>query len=194
MVRNYHPGPISSEAVERIVTAALSAPSAGYSQGQSLVVITDRTTRANIASLADEPRYVAQGFDPWLSNAAVHIVLCVSAEAYQRRYREPDKMASRRSETPWPVPFWWVDAGASLMAILLAAVDEGLAGGFLGAHAVPGLAELLGVPDHTTPVGVVTIGFPAADRRSTSLNRGKRPRSEVVHYGRWSSPSWPPRN
>ena len=185
MVRNYQPRPVSPEAVERIVAAGLSAPSAGYSQGQSLIVVTDAPTRTQIARLADEPRYLEHGFEPWLSGAPVHIVVCVSAEAYHRRYREPDKPPADPLGTSWPVPYWWVDAGAALMAILLAAVDESLAAGFLGAHAVPGLSGLLDIPNDIAPVGVVTIGYPAPDRRSGSLARGKRPRSETVHHQRW---------
>lgn len=188
MVRSYRTRPVCPEAVNRIVEAGLSAPSAGYSQGQSLIVVTDRSTRRRIADLADEPRYAARGFDPWLSSAPVHLVLCVSADDYHRRYREADKLTGHRAGAEWPVPYWWVDAGAALMAVLLAAVDEGLAAGFLGAHAVPGLPGLLGIPGGVHPVGVVTIGHAAPDRRSRSLDRGRRPRSEVAHAERWGRP------
>ena len=188
MIRNYLTRPVSPEAVNRIVGAGLSAPSAGYSQGQSLIVVTDPPTRRRIADLADEPRYAARGFDPWLSSAPVHLVVCVSAEAYRRRYREADKLAGHRSDATWPVPYWWVDAGATLMAVLLAAVDEGLAAGFLGAHALPGLSGVLDIPGDVDPVGVVTIGHAAPDRRSRSLDRGRRPRSEVAHAQRWGRP------
>ncbi len=184
MVRHYQDRPVPSEAIRRIVDAGLSAPSAGYSQGQSLIVVTDGRIRAAVARLAGEPRYLDQDFEPWLSSAPVHLVVCVSAEAYRRRYRRPDKASSMAADD-WPVPYWWVDAGATLMAILLAAVDEGLGAGFLGAHAAPGLENLLDIPTHTAPVGVVTLGYPAPDRRSASLDRGRRPRSETVHHQRW---------
>ena len=188
MVRNYQPLPVPADAVDRIVTAGLSAPSAGYAQGQSLIVVTESSTRRRIAQLADEPRYVAGGFHPWLSGAPVHIVVCVSADAYRRRYQEEDKRTGHRSAAPWPGPYWWVDAGATLMAVLLAAVDERLAAGFLGVHALPGLSALLDIPDQVAPVGVVTVGHPAPDRRSGSLRRGKRPRAEVAHSERWGHP------
>lgn len=188
MVRSYRSRPVRPEAVERIVSAGLSAPSAGFSQGQSLIVVTDRAVREKIARLADEPRYTARGFDPWLSKAPVHLVVCTSAEIYRRRYREEDKQAGHRSGMRWPVPYWWVDAGATLMAVLLAAVNEGLAAGFLGSHSLPGLSGLLEIPDHVTPVGVVTVGHAAPDRRSRSLDRGKRPWSQVAHSQRWGRP------
>ena len=72
------------------------------------------------------------------------------------------------------------------MAVLLAAVAEGLAAGFLGVHSVPDLAARLNLPPDHTPIGVVTIGHAAPDRRSTSLDRPAQPRSAVIHNERWS--------
>ena len=80
----------------------------------------DSARRARIADLADEAEYVAKGFDPWISRAPVHVVVCVSKELYLSRYSEPDKGdGSMGDEAAWPVPYWWVDAGASMMLILL---------------------------------------------------------------------------
>jgi nitroreductase len=184
MVRNYTGEPVDEDALDRIVDAGLRAPSAGFTQGQSFVVVTDMDRRSRIAELAGEPEYIARGFDPWVSRAPVHIVVCVSESAYHERYREPDKIDESGKEIEWPVPYWWVDAGASLMAILLATVNEGLAAGFLGAQSVQGLSDLLDIPDEVAPIGVVTIGHPAPDRRSSSLDRGRRP--GTVHRERWS--------
>jgi nitroreductase len=165
MVRNYRADPVPVDAIERIVRAAQRAPSAGFSQGQSLVVVTDETTRTEIAKLAGEDSYVGSGFDPWISRAPLHVVVCVSEAIYHDRYREPDKVTQDGEEIDWPIPYWWVDAGATMMLVLLAAVDEGLAAGFLGVHSVPGLRELLGIPQEVTPIGVVNIGYAAPDRR-----------------------------
>jgi nitroreductase len=185
MVRNYRPDPVPAEVVDRIVAAGRRAPSAGFTQGQSFVVVTAPELRSAIARLAGEEGYVAAGFHPWISRAPVHIVVCVSEADYHRRYREPDKVDPSGNEIDWPVPFWWVDAGASLMAVLLAAVDEGLGAGFLGVHSIPGLRELLGIPSEVSTIGVVTVGHPAPDRRSGSLARGNRPERQVVHRERW---------
>ncbi|HEY5579279.1 MAG TPA: nitroreductase family protein [Acidimicrobiia bacterium] len=183
MVRNYLADAVDQDAIGRIVDAGRRAPSAGFTQGQSFVVVTDPSLRSAIARIADERHYVSSGFDPWISRAPVHIVVCVSEEAYHRRYREADKLRDDGSEIEWPVPFWWVDAGASMMAVLLAAVDEGLAAGFLGAS--QDLKAVLGIPDDVTPVGIVTVGHPAPDRRSASLLRGWKPDDQVVHWQRW---------
>ena len=186
MVRNYTDAPIAESSLDRVADAAFRAPSAGYSQAIAVVVVTDAELRSEIAAIANEAAYVAQGFDPWISKAPAHVVIAVSEKVYHDRYSEPDKLGPD-GEIEWPVPFWWVDAGAAMMAVLLAAVDEGLAAGFLGVHSIPDLASAVGLPEDFTPIGVVTLGHPAPDRRSGSLARGKKPRHTVVHRDRWSS-------
>ncbi|MEX2280083.1 MAG: nitroreductase family protein [Acidimicrobiia bacterium] len=184
MVRNYLSDRVDEDAIERIIEAGVRSPSAGFTQGQSFVIVTDPERRARIAGLAAENEYVERGFDPWISRAPVHIVVCVSEAAYHRRYQESDKTDEEGREIEWPVPYWWVDAGASMMSILLATVDEGLAAGFLGVQSIDGLAEYLALPNEVMPIGVVTIGHPAPDRRSSSLARGRRP--GAVHWEYWS--------
>lgn len=185
MVRNYTEAPVDPESLDRIAAAALRAPSAGNSQAIGVVVVTDRSLRSRIAEIAEEPSYVEAGFDPWISRAPAHVVIAVSEKVYRDRYSEADKLAADGSQIDWPVPYWWVDAGASMMAVLLAAVDEGLAAGFLGVHSVPDLSSLLGIPDHFHPIGVVTVGHPAPDRRSGSLNRPRMTVDDVVFRDRW---------
>src|SRR5919106_319799 len=173
MVRNYTDQAVEDEVLGRIAAAALRAPSAGNSQAIGVVVVTDEDTRRAVAEIADEPSYVAAGFDPWISRAPAHIVISVSEKVYRDRYSEPDKLGPDGEQIDWPIPYWWVDAGAAMMAVLLAAVDENLAAGFLGVHSVPDLSTLLGIPDHFHSIGIVTVGHPAPDRRSGSLDRAK---------------------
>ena len=186
MVRNYDPDkPVSLESLSRIAAAAQRAPSAGFSQGQRLVVVTNPERRRRIAELCDEPEYVEAGFDPWISRAPALFIPCVSEEIYHARYREPDKINPDGSETDWPVPYWFVDIGCTVMLILLAAVNEGLAAGFLGTHRMPDLAKELGLPPDQQPVGVITVGHPLPDRRSGSLKRGWVPNDDFVHWEQW---------
>lgn len=185
MVRNYRGRPIDPQVLDRIADAALRAPSAGNSQATGVIIVTDPDKRAAIARLGDEEEYVARGFDPWISRAPALLVITVSEKVYRDRYAEPDKVGAGGAEIEWPVPYWWIDAGAALMAVLLATVDEGLAAGFLGVHSLSDLSELLGIPDHQHPIGVVTVGHPAPDRRSSSLDRPDKPRDSVIHHERW---------
>lgn len=189
MVRNYTDEAVDSAIIDRIVNAGVKAPSAGFSQGQRFIVVTDEYVRRAVARAGGEKEYVADGFDPWISKAPVHIVICVDKGAYLQRYSEPDKTGvdgKPSQESDWIVPFWWVDAGASMMAILYAAVDEGVAAGFLGAQAFDELHEVLGIPSDISVVGICTIGHAAEDRKSGSLKRGWNPSDDVVMWERWS--------
>ena len=56
----------------------------------------------------------------------------MSEAIYHRRYQEPDKVDDDGNEIEWPVPFWWIDVGATMQNIMLAAVNEGLGSGFAG--------------------------------------------------------------
>jgi nitroreductase len=189
MVRNYTSEPVDRVVVDRILDRARRAPSAGFTQGFYFVAVDDDATRRWIAELGDEPDYVSRGFHPWLSSAPVHVVVCVSEADYHDRYRQPDKLTEDGTEIEWPVPYWYVDAGGALLMILLGAVEEGLAAGFFGVHRLPELKGLLRIPEDVTPIGVVTMGLPAPERRLGSSRRGRKPLEEVVHWGRWADPA-----
>lgn len=185
MVRHFTPEPVPEDVIERIVAFGQRAPSAGFSQGVTYVAITNEETRKRIGELAGEEGYVAAGFDPFISQAPVQIVICTSEQIYQDRYREPDKRRAAARDPMWPVPFWHIDAGASLMLILLGATNEGLGSAFVGVHETDDLRSLLGIPEEHTPIGVVMLGYAAPDKKSGSLKRGRRSLDEVLHRERW---------
>jgi nitroreductase len=182
MVRRYLAEPVDPAALARIARAALHGPRAGQAEGISVVVVTDSEQRAALARLAHEEEWADRGRAPWLSPAPAHLVLCVEPAAYRRRYAEPDKDPAALA-----LPWWWVDGGAALTLVLLAAVDEGLAAGFLGAHALPGLAAALGLPPGVEPLGVITVGHPDPDEALG--HRRERPgEGELLHDGAWGRP------
>lgn len=185
MVRHFSGEPVEPEAIERILDLARHAPSAGFTQGQSFLVVTRPDLKQQIAALCGEEEYVESGFHPFISGAPVLIVPCTSEAAYHRRYQESDKIQDGGTEIEWPVPYWFMDIGCAVMIILLGAVDEGLAAGFAGAHDLTAFRRLLEIPDEVTPVGVIPIGHPAPDKRSPSLKRGRKPFENVVHQEKW---------
>lgn len=185
MVRNFSDEPVDMEAIQRIVDAARHGPSAGFTQGQDFIVITNAATRQKIAEQCGETGYTERGFDPFISKAPVLIVPCANEGAYHRRYQQPDKINPDGTEIHWPVPYWFMDAGCAVMLILLAVVHEGLAAGYSGFVDIPAARELLGIPEDATPVGVIPIGHPAPDKKSPSLKRGRRPENDQIHYEEW---------
>ena len=134
------------EIIERIARLAQRTPSAGFSQGQRLVVIVDPDRRWEVALACGEADYEPE-YGPWISECAAQFVPCVSEAIYHRRYQLPDKVADDGAEIDWPIPFWWVDIGATVQTIMLAAVAEGLASGFVGPSDGPeALRAVLGIP------------------------------------------------
>lgn len=185
MVRHFTDEPVAPEVIDRMLDLARHAPSAGFTQGQSFVVVTRPELKQAIAKLCGEEDYVEGGFDPFISGAPVLVIPCTSEDAYHRRYQEADKVGDDGSEIVWPVPYWHMDIGCSVMILLLAVVDEGLSAGFAGAHDLDALRALLGIPSTVTPVGVIPIGHRAPDKLSPSLKRGRKAETEYVHHEGW---------
>ena len=185
MVRNFTDEPVAPEVIARMLDLARHAPSAGFTQGQSFVVVTRPDLKQEIARICGEEGYVESGFHHWISGAPVLVVACTSEAAYHRRYQEADKVRDDGTEIAWPVPYWYMDIGCAVMILLLAAVDEGLAAGFAGFHDLDAARQLLGIPAEVTPVGVIPIGHRAPDVPSPSLKRGRVPDAVYAHYEGW---------
>jgi nitroreductase len=183
-VRRFEEGGVERDVIERIARLAQRAPSGGFSQGQRLVVVTDQERRRDVARICGEEGYLDL-FGPWISECAAQFVPCVSEEIYHRRYREPDKVQEDGTEIDWPIPYWWVDVGATMQNIWLAAVNEGLGCGFVGTDELDELRQYLGIPDEFTPIGVMPVGRARPDIRSPSLKRGWTPFEEFARWERW---------
>ena len=169
-VRRFEDGGVEPDVIERIARLVQRAPSAGFSQGQRLVVVTEPDRRREVARICGEEEMEAD-FGPWISECAAQFVPCVSETIYHHRYQEADKVLPDGSEIDWPVPFWWVDIGATMQNVWLAAVNEGLGCGFVGPD-IDGLRRFLGIPEAFVPIGVMPVGRPLPDVRSPSLRRG----------------------
>ena len=188
MVRSYDPArPVPRELLDRILSAALRAPSAGHTQGVSFLVLSepvDRDTYWTVTARPGEP-------DRWLRGmrtAPVLVLVWTSAEAYLDRYARPDKAAAGVKE--WPVPFWYVDTGMAALCMLLTAVDEGLGACLFGIQADQreGFKREFGVPEEYDPVGGITVGYRHPDlapQDAVSIDERRRRKEDVVHRGQW---------
>ena len=61
MVRHFSDEAVDRAVLERIAETAQRAPSAGFSQGQRLLVVTDPDMRRRLAILCGEDEYVEAG-------------------------------------------------------------------------------------------------------------------------------------
>lgn len=185
MVRNFSERPVDLKIIERIVDLTRHAPSAGFTQGQSFVIVTKPDLKKSIAATCEEDEYIKSGFDAFISKAPVLLIPCTSELAYHKRYQENDKVDDTGSEIEWPVPYWFMDIGCSVMIALLAAIDEGLVCAFAGSKDLKTFRSLLNIPAEVTPVGVIAIGYRANDVPSPSLKRGRKSDAEYVHHEQW---------
>jgi nitroreductase len=185
-VRRFEEGGVDRGVIERIARLAQRTPSAGFSQGQRLVVVTDPEQRRAVARIyGEDPN--DELFGPWISECAAQFIPCVAEAIYHRRYQEADKLDEEGREIDWPIPYWWVDIGATMQNVMLAAVAESLGCGFAGgpAESIAELKAHLGIPDKFTPIGVMPVGKPLPDVRSPSLKRGWVPFEDFARWERW---------
>jgi len=189
MTRTYDTGRVVPDAsLEAVLGAALRAPSAGFTQAVSLLVLTAAGDRDAFWAAT------ARGPSRWLAGmrtAPVLVTLWTDQQAYLDRYAEPDKGWSDRDPTRWSAPYWFVDAGMAAMAALLAATDAGLGACFFGVPVdrVDAVRDEFGVPGNQLSVGVLSLGFPApaAGGSGSAGRRRRRPAEELVHRDRWST-------
>ena len=202
MTRAFRPDALPDGTIERLVDLASRAPSAGKTQGWHLVVLEgDDTAVFWDITLPEERRSRFR----WqrLLDAPVIALPFADPGAYVARYAEPDKAGTGLGEGPeaWATPYWTVDASMAVMALLLAAEDEGLGALLFGVFR--GEAELraaLGVPESFELLGAVALGHPADDSAADggeandtgagrSARRRRRTPAEIVHRGRFAGRS-----
>jgi nitroreductase len=191
MVRSFSGEPVNRETLDSLLELAIRAPSAGNSAGREFVVLEGpETARYWDATTTASWRSTSRRW-PGLERAPVVVIVIVSPDRYMERYDEPDKgssgLGSDSGEEAWPVPYWFFDAGASVMALLLGCTETGLGACFLGNfRGEEQLLRTLGAPDRWRFAGAVLIGVPGGDDpQSSSIPRGRPPMSEIVHRGRW---------
>jgi FMN reductase [NAD(P)H] len=187
--RSYTGERVPRETLERIARAARRGPNAGYSQGLRVLVVDDPETIGElVAGDADGPSRA------WFTNAAAHVFVLTREQDYHDRYTQPDKLGVTGGvEVVWPVPFWHVDAGAAMMLVMLAALEEGLGAGVYGVPVEDDarVRDLLAIPSDLTIVVGITVGHPAADpdwdRASSVFSQRRRAHDDVVRWNRWTT-------
>jgi nitroreductase len=191
MVRHYSGEPVPRETLERIVATVRRAPSAGFSQGQRILVVDDPELLARIAALGGDEMQL-EGVEPWFETAAAQIFVMTRESDYHERYQRDDKLQDGE-EIEWPVPFWHVDAGAAMMLILVAGIEEGLAAAVYGIFGEDEqkLRDLLGIPTDFTLVAGVSMGHPLPDpgwsSKTSRATQRRRAVDELVRWNHWNS-------
>ncbi len=196
MIRAFTGEPLAAGITERLLKAATRAPSAGFSQGYSFLVLEGKEQSAPLWELlyqSETSEGATEDADPAqvtaLSRAPLVIVPLACKDVYLDTYAQPDKGWTDRDESRWPVPYWNIDTGFTALLILLAVVDEGLGAVFFGIppENTADFHTQFRVPEQWTPIGAIAIGHPdpASDPVPPARPSDRKSLAELVHRGRW---------
>ena len=156
-IRKFTSEPVTDDDVQRLLEAAMAAPSASNSRPWEFVVVRNLKLRAALAQV--------HPYSGMAADAPVVFVVCGN---------EADSA------------HWVVDCAAATENLLLEAVSLGLGGVWVGIYPTASheakVRELLGIPDGVRPLNLVPIGHPAEMRRPRTQFEGAH-----VHYDRFGA-------
>lgn len=157
-IRQYSGEPVSDADLQTVLRAAMAAPSAGNQQSWRFVVARDPEVRMRLST--------ATPHAGMLDEAAVAIVVCGDT----RDERHPG--------------YWVQDCSAAMQNALLAIRALGLGAVWIGVHPlevrVRNVTEVLGLPEHIVPLGMISLGHPAEEKPPA-----ERYNEAFVHHDRW---------
>jgi nitroreductase len=157
-VRKYEDRPVAAEVVQKLLAAAMQAPSARNQQPWQFLVIDERPLLVQIGQMLSNARMAQQ--------APVAILIC----------------GDLHEETS--PGYWVVDCAAAAENMLLAAHALGLGAVWTGVYPreerMAGLSQLLGVPQHVIPHSLIVVGYAAEH-----VPPQDRYRPERVRQNRW---------
>lgn len=192
MTRRFEGRPVEKVVLGHVLGVLGHLPSAGFTQAVEALVLESAEARERFWAGASDPTWrggsdQAEG----LVRAPVVVVPLGDPAAYAARYGEPDKAGSGlagRGKADFDVPYWLVDTSFAVLALLLAAEQEGLGALFFRIH---GNTDLLlssfGVPVGRKTVGALLLGWRSPDDRPSGspTRRRRRPLGELVHRDAW---------
>lgn len=157
-IRYYTEDPVSDADIEKLLRAAMAAPSAGNQQPWRFVVTTEREQLDRMSETTP--------YGLMLRRAPLAITVCANTQNLQHS------------------GMWQQDCSAAAENILLAAHALGLGAVWLGfwpkMERVEPLKVLLGLPEGVEPLCVISIGHPAETKPQVD-----RYDAAFVHKERW---------
>jgi nitroreductase len=188
MTRSFASTTVEPSVIDECVSLASRAPSAGKTQGWSLLVLEGSDTQLYWDVAFPASRRESFAF-PELFRAPVIALSMTDPTAYLDRYSESDKEHTGlgKSLATWPAPYWTIDASFATMTFLLALEDHGL-GALFFAHAnEAGLRQAFGIPGHIEVLGTIACGYPNAESSVTgrSASRRRSDVNEIIHRSQW---------
>lgn len=196
MTRAFTGVPPTSEQLDSLLYAVTRGPSAGNTASVETLVVEGQGVAAYWdITLPSERR--ADFPWPGLLRAPVLLIATVAPTDYVDRYSEADKVHTGLGAAggslgngvdAWSVPYWWVDGGAAVENVLLAAAAQSLGACFFGQFEhEPAVSAHFEIPQGRRSLGTIAVGEPDRenDRKSRSSKRPPRSVSDRTHWGKW---------
>jgi len=161
-IRTFKDTPIAASIIEKILAAAIQAPSADNIQEWEFVVVESTETKEMLADAAFGQDFVAK--------APVVIVVCSDTEKIRKAYGE-------RGMNLYTIQ----GTAAATQNLLLTAWDMGIGGCWVGAFNEGKVAEALFLPSGVRPLAMVPLGIPA----SMPPKPGRNPLEASLHRERY---------
>jgi len=187
--RSFIDRPLNAGVLDGLIDRARRTPTAGNCQGVEFLVLEGDGVAAYWDTTLSAARRASFPW-PGLLSAPALVIPWGLAGRYVSRYAEDDKVQTGLGESSeaWTVPYWLTDAAFAAMALQLLAVELGLGCCFFGLFEhEEAVAKRFDVPAGARALGSIAIGYPdeRAQRRSGSVERGRRPLDDVLHRGAW---------
>ena len=164
MCRRFTKEEVPEDVVQRILDLGLRFPSAGHTQPQEFIVVRDDGVKRELGRAAFGQTFLA----------AAPVVIAVVSDTRRSARRYGDR----------GVRFYSIVDGAfASMLILLAAVDAGLGAAFVAAFDDDAVSQVLGLPSHVRPIGLISMGH-CAERGEPLARRGP---DDIVHLDRYGT-------
>ena len=200
-VRHFRPDLVPADVLARVLDAAHHAPSVGFMQPWTFIVISDQQTRRRVQDLYERERIAAaQFFDEprraqYLSFKLEGILdaplnVCITCDPT----RAGATVLGRNSMPETDL----YSTCCAIENLWLAARAEGIGAGWVSILKLPQLREILGIPHHIVPVAYLCLGYPTQFLEQPELERAgwraRQPLGEIIHYEAWghlTHPNWP---
>lgn len=157
-IRKYLPRPISEDDAEKLLRAAMAAPSAGNQQPWEFIVIRDKEKMDAITKI--------HPYSQMLKEAQLAIVVCADLD------RESHQ------------GYWVQDCAAATQNLMLEAQHLNIGSVWLGVYPredrVEKIKELLGIPQRVIPLSIVSLGYPAETKKPSDRYDSSR-----IHLNKW---------
>jgi len=167
--RKYLQTPVESEKIERILQASRVAPSACNSQPWKFVVVTDPKLSLEVARSTFSPLLQ---FNRFAEQAPVMAVIVT----------EPPKTIAKLGGHVKDKDFALIDLGIVAEHFCLQAAELGLGTCMIGWFDEKQVKNLLQIPANKRVFLVITLGYPASDKRRAKI---RKPLEKFASYNRY---------